>query len=138
MIKRILLVEDSPVTREVTLRMLHGLNVNCYSVLTGEEAVDLADFFDLILMDINLPGINGWEACRRIRRREKLRQHAQVPIIALTSVADKFESGRAGMTDHFRKPILSTDLEQIVKRWLIDPDQQSAVKQLSALKKVYG
>lgn len=134
MMKRILLVEDSHETREVTLRMLHGLNVNCYSVLTGEEAVDLADYFDLILMDTNLPGISGWEACRRIRRRERLRQNAQVPIIALTSAGEKFEPGRGGMSDHYRKPILSPDLEQIVKKWLIEPEPQKVV----TLNKVYG
>jgi len=130
--KRVLVVEDSPVMREVTLAILNSMKVRCYSVMTGEEAVELADYFDLILMDIDLPGISGWEASRRIRRREKLKQAQPVPIVAITSNLEIEQAFLAGMNDYFRKPIARRELELILKKWLHNEENAQAAD------KVYG
>lgn len=130
--KRVLVVEDSPVMREVTLAILNSMKVRCYSVMTGEEAVELADYFDLILMDIDLPGISGWEASRRIRRREKLKQAQPIPIVAITSNIEIEQAFLAGMNDYFRKPIARRELELILQKWLLNEEKPSTAD------KVYG
>ncbi|MBX9571338.1 MAG: response regulator [Candidatus Obscuribacterales bacterium] len=118
MINRVLVVEDNAVIRQATLRHLHALGINCYGVISGEEAIDLAEFFDLVLMDVQLPGISGIEASSEIRRVENQKNLQAVPIIAITSKDCRKECLAAGMDDYFEKPISRDQLSNILDDWL--------------------
>jgi len=118
MTKRVLVVEDTPIVREVLITHLHKLDINCYSVETGEEAVELAQFFDLILMDVNLPGISGLEAARRIRQRELDANIEPVVILANTNGSNRNECLAAGMDDFCSKAITLDAVRDLVDRWL--------------------
>jgi CheY-like chemotaxis protein len=115
---RVLVVEDNPVIREVMLRQLNGYGVNVYAVADAEEAVDLAEFFDLILMDIQLPGISGIEATRRIRKNEREKKIAPTAIVATTCANNRNACLAAGMDDYYAKPLKRADLEHVLNEWM--------------------
>ncbi|MDL2337532.1 MAG: PAS domain S-box protein [Pseudomonadota bacterium] len=121
--RRILLAEDEPLSGEVVVELLSALAVDVAT--DGLEAVDLASRsrYDLILMDLQMPRMDGLEAMRRIRQ---LPGYAGVPIIALT--ADAFEEDRrdcleAGMNEFLTKPIDPEKLVATVLRWLSQQDR---------------
>lgn len=118
---RILLVEDDLINQEVALELLHeiaGLDVQVAA--NGKIAVDLArqGHFDLILMDLLMPELDGIEATRQIRQ---LPSHARIPIIAMTANAfdkDKEICLQAGMNDHIPKPVDPDQLFNTLLKWL--------------------
>jgi CheY-like chemotaxis protein len=121
---RVLVVEDSPVVRQVMLNYLNSFDLNCYAVTTGEEAVALSEYFDLILMDLELPGISGLEATTQIRMIEAEKELQAVPIVAVTSQDNRAECVLAGMNDHFLKPISNEDITQILEQWVLRQPQR--------------
>jgi CheY-like chemotaxis protein len=125
MVSRVLIVEDDPLIREVMQRQLNSLGVNCYAVTNGEEAVELAEFFDLVLMDVQLPGISGLEATRKIRSFERERNLPSTVIVATTSSGDRSSCIAAGMDDYCQKPVMRADLKRILREWLAaQPERQ--------------
>lgn len=118
MSRRILIVEDSPILREVMLFHLHDLNVSCNAVSTGEEAIELAENYDMLLMDIKLPGMSGVEASRKIRKLENEKCLMPSIIVATTSEDNRAECLAAGMNDFYSKPLYRADLAKIVEKWL--------------------
>jgi CheY-like chemotaxis protein len=104
--KRILIVEDVEFNRDLLIQLLE----DSYAILTaadGAEAIVLAerDPPDLIIMDLSLPGVDGWEATRRIKANAALRH---IPIIALSSHAMRGDAERArqcGCDDYLSKPL---------------------------------
>ncbi|MDJ0841772.1 MAG: ATP-binding protein [Acidobacteriota bacterium] len=120
---RLLIVEDNKINRAVVGYMLNRLGHTYLSVGTGREAVDMAqkESFDLILMDIMLPDMTGFEAVTAIREYEVDRQLKPVPVIALTGMTEKEEDGRClkcGMNDFLTKPITVADLAAALRRAL--------------------
>jgi PAS domain S-box-containing protein len=117
-----LLAEDHAVNREVAQEMLASMGVSVSLAENGREALDLAreNDYDVILMDIQMPGMDGFEAARQIRSMD--RSGAQsVPILALTAHAmkgDREKSLAAGMNDHITKPIEPEELNVVLRRWL--------------------
>lgn len=113
---KILLVEDNEESREGLMRRLQRRGFEVVPACDGREAVELArsTIPDLILMDINLPEIDGWEATRLIRTEERT---SRIPIIALTAHAltsDRQKTLEAGCNDYHSKPVeLSRLLNQI-------------------------
>jgi two-component system sensor histidine kinase/response regulator len=113
--KRVLLVEDTPISAEVVTEILQSAGYVVELAVDGLQAVDAARRhpFDVILMDCQLPGLDGYEAARRIRALESTAALAgekptRVPILALTasaSVEDKERARLAGMDDHIAKPV---------------------------------
>ena len=107
---RILAAEDNPTNRLVLQALLEPLGAELIQVASGEEAVAAweGERFDVVLMDIQMPGIGGVEAASQIRRRERETGRARIPIVALTAnvmthqVADY---RAAGMDDYVAKPI---------------------------------
>lgn len=118
MVKRVLVVEDTPIIRDVLVTQLHKLGLNCYAVESGEEAVELAQYFDLIFMDLNLPSISGLEATRRIRKNERDGNLEPVAIVANTNGSNRTECLSAGMDDFCPKAVTRDAVEDIVARWL--------------------
>ncbi len=120
----ILLTEDNPVNREVTLGMAHLLGCSMTVAGDGREAVEAAaeNTFDLILMDCQMPEMDGFTATAIIRRQEAEntgRRH--VPIIALTANAMEGDRARcfaAGMDDYLTKPFSISQLKSLLARWL--------------------
>ena len=105
--RRILLVEDNEMNRDMLSRRLVRQGYDVVLALDGEAGVALAAAVrpDLILMDVSLPGIDGWEATRRIRGEPALRH---TPIIALTAHAmtgDREAATAAGCDDYDTKPV---------------------------------
>ena len=121
---RILVAEDNPVNKLVVKTMLTRLGLDVVCVNDGQAAVNSAcsDItFDLLLMDCQMPQLNGQDATRQIRQWEQTNLRPPVPIIAVTAGA--FEDDRnhclnAGMNDFLSKPIDSAELQQILEKWL--------------------
>jgi len=118
--KRLLLVEDEPINREVAREILQELGLVIDTAENGELAIVKARAFayDLILMDIRMPGLDGLEATRQIRR---LARGGAVPIVALTAnsfVADREDCLAAGMNDFVPKPFDPDFLLATVRHWL--------------------
>jgi two-component system, sensor histidine kinase and response regulator len=125
--RQVLLVEDNPINQYVVAEMLRRLGVLVSLAANGAEAVDLVreNTFDLVLMDCQMPKMDGFAASRHIRAWERDRGHARpLPIIALTANAMAGDSGAciaAGMSDYLAKPITGAGLAEMLARHLSVP-----------------
>ena len=114
---RVLLVEDNELNSEIAVALLESLGAAAETAANGQEALDALDasepgHFDVVLMDIQMPVMNGLEATRRIRESERDDLRA-LPVVVLSANAfteDVQESKRAGADDHLSKPISVKDL----------------------------
>jgi len=133
----ILLAEDNPVNQEVFLGMLEHQGFHHIDVVgNGLEAVEAFEKgrYDLILMDVQMPRMDGLHACREIRHLEASESLKHTPILALTAHAleeNKQQSLQAGMDDHLTKPLTGKRLQQALEHWLpidasIDESLESA------------
>jgi signal transduction histidine kinase/CheY-like chemotaxis protein len=118
---RILVAEDNPVNQKVACRTLERLGYSADPVDNGREAIRAweSQRYALILMDCQMPELDGYEATREIRRRETA-DH-RIPIVALTADAMKGADGNcqdAGMDDYLTKPLDRAKLEACLDRWL--------------------
>lgn len=118
--RRILVVEDNAINQTVVRRMLEQLGQQVHLAGNGIEALAALQqsAFDLVLMDCQMPEMDGFEATRRIRGTEA---STRLPIIALTANSMKGDRERclqAGMDDYLAKPIRMTDLASLLQRWL--------------------
>ncbi len=127
--RKILLAEDDLINREVARELLHAAGLQVTTAQSGREAIDQLEHesFDLVLMDIQMPELDGLAATRMIRLDERFRQ---LPIIAMTVHArdeDREECLGAGMNDHVIKPFDPEELYAVLDHWL-DPerDEQQA------------
>ncbi len=110
--KRILLVEDNMMNREIATEYLQDYGFLIESAENGKQACDILEnaepgYFDIVLMDIQMPVMNGYEATKRIRKF-KNKKIANIPILAMTANAfeeDKKAAKEAGMNGHLAKPI---------------------------------
>ncbi len=118
---RILLVEDNPVNQMVASKQLELLGYKADTADDGLQALEAlaANDYDLVMMDCQMPELDGYEATRRIRQRESDKKHT--PIVAMTAHAVKGDREKclaAGMDDYLAKPFLESDLEAMLDRWL--------------------
>jgi PAS domain S-box-containing protein len=118
---RVLVAEDNPVNQLVVLEQLASLGFEAVAVSNGLEALAALEEkpYDLVLMDCQMPELDGYETTLRMRRREGERW--QVPVIALTAHAmqgDREKCLVAGMNDYISKPFRVETLRQIIQRWL--------------------
>ncbi|HEV8071482.1 MAG TPA: response regulator [Planctomycetaceae bacterium] len=126
---RILLAEDNETNQFVALELLGGLGFELEIAANGREAVEMAQSkpYAAILMDMQMPDMDGLEATRRIRQMPALRD---LPIIAMTANAMKTDVQAclsAGMNDFLSKPIERTSLVQSLRRWLPPRDPATAM-----------
>jgi CheY-like chemotaxis protein len=118
---RILVAEDNPVNQRVITVLLEKRGHSVSLARNGSEAVDLCanQLFDMILMDVQMPIMNGYDSSLAIRSAERI-AGSRTPIIALTAHAmkgDREECLNAGMDDYLTKPVLVRDLEAMLKRF---------------------
>ena len=134
---RLLLVEDNPVNLLVAQKLLAALGFNCDTAANGDLALKRmqADAFDLVLMDCQMPVLDGYAATRRWRELEAERaDSARLPIVAMTANAmagDRQRCLDAGMDDYLAKPVSREQLEGCLHRWL--PDRMNFVLRNAAL-----
>ena len=126
---RILLAEDHPVNRKVVELILASTGVELTSVENGAEAVAQFDLqpFDLILMDMQMPVMDGLTAIRTIRERERTLSLPRTPIVALTANAmpeDQEASRQAGADEHVAKPVSAQVLLDVVARQAISDEPE--------------
>jgi CheY-like chemotaxis protein len=117
----VLLVEDERVNRISVLRLLEKLGHKVTTAVDGSQALERlrSSEFDLILMDIQMPGMDGLTTTRLIREDVSLSRGGRIPIIALTAHAmkgDREKFLRAGMDDYLAKPVDFTDLVRVLSR----------------------
>ncbi|MEO7207066.1 MAG: response regulator [Steroidobacteraceae bacterium] len=122
-VPKILLVEDNPVNREVAVGMLESLGCVARTAENGSLALEEMnnDAYDAVLMDCQMPVMDGLTATTELRRREQNAGGARLPIIALTANAMEGDRERclaAGMDDFLSKPFSQQQLAALLKRWL--------------------
>ncbi|MBE0366675.1 ATP-binding protein [Pseudoalteromonas aurantia] len=129
---RILLVEDNKVNQVVALALLKRLNAKITCVDNGRLAIEHlkhASRYDVILMDCQMPELDGYQTTGQIRQAVAGQSHQSTPIIALTANAmqgDKEKCLAAGMDDYLSKPIEFTDLEKALRKWTQEVSQTTA------------
>jgi two-component system sensor histidine kinase/response regulator len=129
---RLLLVEDNDINREFASELLRGEGIVVDEAVNGRQAVELVrgGQYDAVLMDIQMPVMDGLEAARQIRamgREAGGERFASLPVIAMTALAmahDAEQSSAAGMNDHVTKPIAPERLLATLARWVQLPQQQ--------------
>ena len=128
---RLLLVEDNRVNQAVALGILEELGLHCDIAENGLEAVNALKQADkntpyhLVLMDCQMPEMDGYEATRQIRQNAAGEAYVQVPIVAMTANAmkgDKEKCLEAGMSDYLSKPIEPDELVLMLEKWLLTAD----------------
>ena len=118
--RTIMIVEDYDDTRELLKQCLEGLGYSVLEAINGQEAVDIADreHPDLILMDLDLPILDGIAATQRIRQQSHMES---VPIVAVTAYPMSYSRVKAfakGCNEYMAKPIDMSELENLVNRYL--------------------
>ncbi|MBZ5561804.1 MAG: response regulator [Acidobacteriia bacterium] len=125
--RRILVAEDNAVNQEVTRAMLEQIGCRMDMVRHGGEAVNALKekAYDLVLMDCQMPVMDGFEATAVIRRQEaQERAKNRIPIVALTANAVQGDRERclaAGMDDYLAKPFTQEELRSVLEKWLREP-----------------
>ncbi|UXH77782.1 response regulator [Roseateles amylovorans] len=119
----VLLVEDNPINQVVALEFLALMGLKTQLARNGQEALELCerDAPSLVLMDIQMPGMDGLECARRLREQQAQGRLPRFPILALTAHAldsDVADSLKAGMDEHLTKPLDFLTLRRRLARWL--------------------
>ena len=111
--KRVLLVEDNEMYRDMLSRRLMKRGFEVEIAMDGRAGVDmaLAGGFDVVLMDMNLPEIDGWEAARRIRAGESVKRVAIIALTAHAMQGDREKALAAGCDEYDTKPV---DFERLL------------------------
>ena len=123
--KRVLLAEDNEINSEIASEMLREVGISTEVVTNGEECVNAllshsAGYYDLVLMDVQMPVMDGYEATRTIRRFQD-KDKRMIPVIAMTANVfeeDKEKAYKSGMNGHLSKPIDMTLLISTLNKCL--------------------
>lgn len=116
---KILVVDDSITEREVIKKALESEGYTVRTAEDGEKAISILndETFDCILLDVIMPGKNGYQVCREIKKNEKT---AKTPVVIVTSKgqdSDKFWGKKQGADDYIVKPFNMEELVNVVKRY---------------------
>ncbi|HTD29327.1 MAG TPA: response regulator, partial [Xanthomonadaceae bacterium] len=125
---RLLLVEDNPVNLLVAQRLISLTGMQCDTAENGEQALEklARGHYDIVLMDCQMPVMDGYTATRKWREHEEESQLQPMPIIAMTANAmagDRQKCLDAGMDDYLSKPVAREHLENTLRRWLDGPSR---------------
>jgi signal transduction histidine kinase/CheY-like chemotaxis protein len=127
---RILVAEDNSISTKVIRGMLGKLNLQPDTASNGEEALQAmkAQRYDLVLMDCEMPILDGFSATQQLRAWEVGNQRVRTPVVALTAhiLAEHKERARqAGMDGHMAKPVELSQLRDLIEHWVAERDQQN-------------
>jgi PAS domain S-box-containing protein len=130
---KVLLVEDNEINQELALELLVSNGITVELASNGQEALDILakEYFDGILMDCQMPVMDGYEATRKIRQQEK---YKTLPILAMTAnamVGDREKVIDAGMNAHIAKPINIYDMFHTMAKWITPSNPQEAQSEAS-------
>ena len=139
---RVLLAEDNLINQEIARAMLESAGCLVTTVSNGRAAVESlrGQHFELVLMDCQMPELDGFEATREIRARESA-DEARVPIVALTANAmqgDREGCLAAGMDDYVSKPFRRSDLMRVLQRWIDLASRPTTPLEVAAEPTPYG
>ncbi|WP_305043286.1 hybrid sensor histidine kinase/response regulator [Geoalkalibacter sp.] len=128
---RLLLAEDNPTNQQVALGLLRKLGLQADLAADGAQALAALarDDYDLVLMDVQMPRLDGLEATRMIREQGAAVRNPAIPIIAMTAYAMQGDRERflaAGMSDYLTKPLSTQKLAEVLQRWLVPDDGRGA------------
>ena len=128
---RILVAEDNIVNQNVAVCLLEKLGYRADVVANGLEAIEASARirYALVLMDCQMPEMDGWKATAMIRTREQEQGTERLPIIALTANAmegDRDKCLNAGMDDYLAKPVQLEHLRALLVKWIPDSEQAAA------------
>ena len=118
---RVLVAEDNIDNRDLVVMLLEDMGYRHIQVVSnGEEALDkiASEPFEIVLMDCQMPILDGYEATRRLRQLDSV--NSELPVIALTANAmqgDREKCIEAGMNDYLTKPFVAEDLAAVIKQW---------------------
>jgi two-component system, sensor histidine kinase and response regulator len=117
---KVLIVDDDFMLRQLLLLQLDKLGISADAATNGQEAIACASNcrYSLILMDIQMPVMDGYQATREIRMHENRNGWDSVPIVAITAGAAQADVIAQGMSDYLRKPVSVQTLENVLSRWL--------------------
>ncbi|MFZ2652935.1 MAG: response regulator [Burkholderiaceae bacterium] len=118
--RSILLVDDSPTVRKQLELVLRSIDLQPHCTASGEEALFAVEryAFDLILLDVVLPGADGYQVCKTLKKNPRTRN---IPIVMLTSKSSPFDKIRgsfAGCDSYLTKPLAQADFKAVVKKYL--------------------
>ncbi len=119
--KQVLVVDDFAMNQEFTTGMLELMACKVSTATSGKQALELYQKgrYDIVLLDVMMPEMDGYEVTRRIRAMDGKQRHT--PIIAITANAlsgDRERCLKAGMDDYVSKPLRGADLEELLSRYL--------------------
>ncbi len=119
---RVLIAEDNVINQKIALRYLENMGLRADAVANGYEVLDAIRLisYDLVLMDCQMPEMDGLEATRKIRASQSMGQ-SNIPIIAMTANAMRGDRERcieAGMNDYVSKPVAAPELFLVLRKWL--------------------
>ncbi len=119
--KKILIVEDNLDLTYILLRVVENAGYDPILAVNGKEAVEIADsqIPDLILMDIMMPEMNGFEATRLIRDNPKTRCIPIIAVTAMSSAKDREECLKCGCSDYLSKPFIPSQLAATIEKHLM-------------------
>jgi CheY-like chemotaxis protein len=124
MISRLLVVDDNPVNRIVIKAMVARMGLQITEAVDGQQGVDAVmagERFDLVLMDVQMPLLDGYDATRMIRQWEHENARLRLPIVALSADmcdADRRRARESGMDDFLAKPLKFEELRALCARWI--------------------
>ncbi len=139
---RILVAEDNPTNQEVAGMMLRKLGFSADLVANGLEALQTLQqhAYDLLLLDCEMPEMDGYETARRIRDPRTGARNPLIPIVALTADAiagDREKCFQAGMNDYLAKPVEPRHLAEVLGKWLAAPVAPAGRKEIPTMQDVF-
>ena len=138
---RVLVAEDNPINQQVAIGMLKRFDIHADAVASGEEAIYALETlpYDLVLMDVQMPILDGLDATRRIRSGTSQVLHPEIPIVAMTANAmegDRRLCLESGMNDYIAKPVSQSELVRILGMFLHPSAEETQESVASSPEKV--
>lgn len=118
--RSILIVDDSAVARMQIGQLLQGMKLEAHSVASGEEALSAVDnfHFDLILLDVMLPGTDGYQVCRAIKKNSRTKNISVIMLTGKTSQFDRIRGKLSGCDTYLTKPVNRADFTAVMEKYL--------------------